>query len=199
MSDDHPDGIAALKARARASGFAPSLERFYFVRHGRTQGNLTKTFQHPEIPLAEEGLQDAESAAAILHNADFTHMLASDMARAWRTAGAISARTGKPVTVERGIRERYFGVMIGRSSVNLDWRIEPAGGETLQGFVDRTVAGIASALASGPTPLLVSHGGVLMVLAYALGVDLNDDVQRNGVPLLVRREAAGWSITKVPA
>lgn len=197
MSTDHPDGLLALRARARVSGFMPSLDRFYFVRHGRTQGNLSKTFQHPEIPLAEEGLEDARSAAEILRRADFTHMLASDMARAWRTAGMISAHTGKPVTVERGIRERFFGVLVGTSSVDLDWRVEPEGGEMLQGFVDRTVEGMARALATGPTPLLVSHGGVLLVLAYALGLDLSEELQRNGVPLLVQRHAAGWSITRV--
>jgi probable phosphoglycerate mutase len=41
-------------------------------------------------------------------------------------------------------------------------------------------------------PLLVAHGGTLLVLAGALGVRLEPAMRANAMPLLFRRAGAAW-------
>lgn len=187
-------GHLALRLASREKGVAPRIGRFLFVRHGRTPGNIARVYQHPDIPLAPEGFADADVAAAALVEAEFAHIFASDMARAWLTAGRIAAATGKAVAVRQALRERYFGDLIGTPSVGLDWRVDPPNGETMLGFVARTLDGMAEMLVPGPTPLLVSHGGVLRVLCGALDVELPTELTANGLPLAFERAGAGWRV-----
>ncbi|MBM3525860.1 MAG: histidine phosphatase family protein, partial [Alphaproteobacteria bacterium] len=149
-------GLDALAALAAANGFKPQAGTFLFLRHGRTLGNIRRVFQHPDDPLAPEGHDDAARAADLLAAASFTHIVASDMSRAWQTAGRVAARTRRPVHAAPGLRERYFGEWIGMPTHELDWRASPPGGETLAGFVARAARGLREALASGPMPLLVA-------------------------------------------
>jgi probable phosphoglycerate mutase len=185
-------GQLALRAAARAAGLIVGRDRFLFLRHGRTAGNMGRIYQHPDIPLCEEGFCDADDAARGLVDVAFDHIYASDMARAWLTAGRVAAVTGKPVAVRRALRERYFGDFIGTSSEGLDWRVDPPNGETMTGFIDRTVRGIADMLVPGPMPLLVSHGGVLRVLCGALDVELPVELTANALPLAFERANGCW-------
>ncbi len=188
-------GHQALRAAARATGLDTTRDHFLFLRHGRTAGNVSRIFQHPDIPLCTEGFGDADLAADVLRSATFDHICASDMARAWLTAGRIAAATAKPVLAKQALRERYFGDFIGTSSVGLDWRIDPPNGETLAGFVLRTLQGIAALLTAPPLPLLVSHGGVLRVLCGALDVELPLALTANALPLAFERRAGTWHVT----
>ena len=185
-------GQQALRGAARTAGLIVGRDRFLFLRHGRTAGNMGRIYQHPDIPLCEEGFCDADDAARGLMEVEFDHIYASDMARAWLTAGRVAAVTGKPVAVRRALRERYFGDFIGTSSEGLDWRVDPPNGETMMEFVDRTVRGIADMLVPGPMPLLVSHGGVLRVLCGALDVELPVELTANALPLAFERNAGTW-------
>jgi probable phosphoglycerate mutase len=185
-------GQLALRAAARARGLKSGRDRFLFLRHGRTAGNVNKIFQHPDIPLCDEGFGDADLAAGALRAIAFDHIFASDMARAWLTAGRVAAATGKSVVVSRALRERYFGDFIGTSSEGLDWRVDPPNGETMMGFIERTLDGVAQLLAPGPLPLLVSHGGVLRVLCGALDVELPVELTANALPLAFERRQGAW-------
>lgn len=191
-STENTAGHAALREAAQRFGLQPRRERFLFLRHGRTAGNIGRIYQHPDIPLAPEGFADAELAAAALRDVAFDRIIASDMARAWLTAGRVATVTGRPVSVHRGLRERYFGDFIGTSSVGLDWRIDPPNGETMLGFVERTLQGIAEMAVPGPMPLLVSHGGVLRVLCGALDIDLPLELTANALPLAFERRGGSW-------
>lgn len=189
-------GQVALRAAARAAGLAAGRDRFLFLRHGRTAGNMGRIYQHPDIPLCEEGFCDADDAARALREIAFDHIYASDMARAWLTAGRVAAVTGKSVAVRRALRERYFGNLIGTSSEGLDWRVDPPNGETMAGFIERTLTGIAELLSPGPLPLLISHGGVLRVLCGALDVELPVELTANALPLAFERDGGNrWGIT----
>lgn len=188
-------GQKALRAAARMTGLRVGCDRFLFLRHGRTAGNMNRIFQHPDVSLCAEGFCDADAAANRLSDVVFDHIYASDMARAWLTAGRVAAVTGKPVTVWRTLRERYFGDLIGTSSEGMDWRINPANGETMLEFVERTLCGVAQLLAHDPNPLLVSHGGVLRVLCGALDVDLSLELTGNALPLAFEHKAGGWRVT----
>ncbi len=192
-------GQLALRAIARATGLKANRDRFLFLRHGRTAGNLQRIFQHPDIPLCAEGFGDADVAASGLCHIPFDHIYASDMARAWLTAGRVAAATAKPVSVWPALRERYFGDLIGTTSEGLDWRIDPANGETLVDFVARTLGGVAELLVPGMQPLLVSHGGVLRVLCGALDIELSVDMTANALPLLFERSGTHWRMTPLMA
>jgi len=188
-------GQLALRAAARTTGLIVGRDHFLFLRHGRTAGNVGRIYQHPDIPLCEEGFCDADDAARALQGVAFDHIYASDMARAWLTAGRVASVSGKPVAVRRSLRERYFGDLIGTSSEGLDWRVNPPNGETMMGFIERTLSGIAEMLVPGPLPLLVSHGGVLRVLCGGLDVDLPVELTANAMPLAFDREGDGWRVT----
>ena len=47
---------------------------------------------------------------------------------------------------------------------------------------------------SGPDVLIVSHGGVLLVLAALLSLDPAGIPRANAVPLLIERSARGWRL-----
>lgn len=188
-------GQQALRAAARDHGIAIARDRFLFLRHGRTPGNIGRIYQHPDIPLAAEGFVDADTAAKVLCDHTFELIYCSDMARAWLTAGRVADCTGRPVWVRRCLRERYFGDFIGTPSIGLDWRVSPPNGETMHGFIERTLIGVAELLSDGPMPLLVSHGGVLRVLAGALDVELPHEITANGLPLAFERKGNAWTVT----
>jgi len=192
-------GQRALKAAAREFGLLAGRDHFLFLRHGRTAGNLNRIFQHPDLPLCAEGFCDADTAAGILREVPFDHIYASDMVRAWLTAGRVASLTGKPVAVRQALRERYFGDLIGTPSAGMDWRINPPNGETMLDFVARTLRGVGELLVPGSTPLLVSHGGVLRVLCGALDVNLSVELTANALPLAFERRFGRWCITPLMA
>jgi probable phosphoglycerate mutase len=198
------EGLSELRRRAAAQKLEPAVDVFLFLRHGRTRGNAQRIFQRPDEPLDDHGVGQAERAAAILsgairNGAAFSHIMASTMARAWQTAGIVATATERKVTAHDPIRERYFGDFIGTSSAAIDWRVSPPNGETLDGFITRTAAGLASALATGGTPLVVAHGGTLHCLAGLLHLELTPDILQNAVPLLLTRSGSGWTMRPVGA
>jgi glucosyl-3-phosphoglycerate phosphatase len=192
-------GLKAMADAAAARPLRAPVDRFVFLRHGRTLGNIARVFQHPDDPLAPEGFADADRAAALLADGPFARIAASDMARAWLTAGRVAARSGRPVAAVPALRERYFGRWIGTPSHALDWRIDPPDGETLAGFVARVAEGFETVLADPQPVLVVAHGGVLRVLAGMLGVEVADALTANALPLMVERTGGGWSIEPIDA
>lgn len=92
----------------------------YVVRHGLTEGNIARTVQGMDDPLAEEGHAQAARLAERARRFRFEHLLASDMLRAQQTAQYISDATGKDVVSEPLLREaRCSDAMVG-----LDWTHE---------------------------------------------------------------------------
>ena len=99
------------------------------VRHGQSQFNVVygATRQDPGIVdpgLTEEGVRQAEAAAAALAGQDLRRVLVSPYTRTLHTAEIIAAALGLPVTVEPIVRERcYFICDIGspRSELAERW------------------------------------------------------------------------------
>jgi len=189
-----PHFYGAVTDCARQIGLQPAQDLFLFLRHGRTEGNRRQIFQHPNDPLNADGHEDAAQAAQILRHHAFGAIYASTMARAWLTAGHVAATTAKPVFPVPQLRERYFGDLIGTSSATVDWRDAPPGGETLDEFVQRTLAGAAQVIATAPHPLLVAHNGNLRVIAGALGIALDPSLTHNAVPLRFERRDGMWRV-----
>ncbi len=190
-------GLNALFAMARENPLAPNCDSFVFVRHGETDGNHQRIFQPAEIPLNARGLSQAEAASMALATAGLQRIVSSTMSRAWTTAQIIGRPHGLAPEAEAGLRERWFGDLVGTPSHDHDWRQDPPNGETLRTFVTRTQAGIARGLERAQTlqTALVAHGGVLYVLAPSLGLDLSTDMLANATPMRFDRDGSSWNVT----
>jgi probable phosphoglycerate mutase len=193
-------GLDELFRMARATPLSPACESFHFIRHGETDGNAKRVFQHAEIPLNARGLEQAEAASAALAKARLERIVASTMTRAWVTAEIIGRPHSLAPIPDDGLRERWFGDLVGTPSHDHDWRDDPPNGETLATFVTRTQAGIARGLeqAASKRTALVGHGGILYVLAPSLGLDITTELLANATPLLFERTSGGaWRVTRI--
>jgi broad specificity phosphatase PhoE len=192
-------GLDEVRRLAAARPLQPRARRFIFLRHGETEGNAQRIYQPADISLNQRGQEQARRAAEYLRAHPVERILASDMRRAWQTAQAAAEMVGAPVIAEPRLRERWFGDLIGCSSVDLDWRHEPPNGESLRDFVARTQSGLSDALDSEAPTLLVAHGGSLYVLVFSLGAELLERHIANATPLLFEFDpgAARWRIGSI--
>ena len=187
--------LHAFEPHCKAQDLQPRADRFLFLRHGETQGNHLKIYQHVDIELNEAGLAQAAEAAAILKDCGAKRIFASTMRRAWHTAEIAGRALDIAPIEEPGLRERWFGDLVGTSSEHMDWSNDPSNGETLQGFVQRTCLAVSKILESSEPTLMVGHGGILYVLAYSLNVRLREDMARNATPLVFERSDGAWTAT----
>jgi broad specificity phosphatase PhoE len=166
---------------------------FFFVRHGRTEGNVRRMLVgRTDIPLDELGVRQAVAVAE--HFAASTPpdvIITSPLIRARATAEAIAKRISLPIEVEEDLAELNFGTYEGKSFDDLimtdpefaarflDYEFDAQwpGGERLSEFHDRVrrvVTSLATQYASH-TAIVVAHGGVLGSLAsQLLGTPPND-------------------------
>lgn len=164
----------------------------YLVRHGETAWNREGRYQgHMDVPLAPEGLREAERLAQRLSSVAFDAIFSSDLSRCLATAEAIAAlqkdarRDG--VAVDRRLREMAYGRWEGLTLAEVRGRYpdelaayqRDAVGTRLEGgesfadvmarvrkFIDERIE-----LRSGRL-LVVTHGGTLKaVLFHLLGLD----------------------------
>ncbi len=158
--------------------------RIIAIRHGETAWNVDTRIQGQlDIPLNSVGRWQASRVAQALADESIQAIYASDLLRAWETAGAIAETTGLPLQAHEGLRERGFGDFQGKTFAEIEalwpeqsrqWRARhpdwaPPGGESLTALRARIV-GAASELAArhlGEQIVLVAHGGVMDVLYRA--------------------------------
>ncbi len=76
------------------------MKRIYFVRHGITGGNETKSYQHLETPLSDKGREQARVIAERFSQIPFEVLISSTMERAHETARIIAEKTGHTVVSE---------------------------------------------------------------------------------------------------
>jgi len=192
------DRIAAL---ASAFSFAPARERFVFVRHGETEGNRTRHYQMPHTPLNETGEGQATVAAKLLAKTRVGKLVASPMARAWRTANVVAAEHGIHPEVDGALSERFY-VSLWDTPIQgeFNWNWDPDGCEPLASFVHRAACSVMRILADdtgdGET-VIVAHGGILLVVCALTGATLDGAQRRNAVPLRFERRNGAWSVTPI--
>ena len=168
--------------------------RIVAIRHGETTWNVDTRIQgHLDIPLNATGRQQAARMARALQGEPIAAVYASDLTRAWETAGYLGRAQGLEVTAEEGLRERGFGDFEGRTFAEIEallpdqslrWRkrepdFAPQGGESLMAL-HRRVVEAAERLAArhrGELIALVGHGGVMDVL-YRLATRLDIQAPR---------------------
>ena len=158
--------------------------RVIALRHGETAWNVASRIQGQlDIGLNEVGRDQAARVAAALAGEVFDAIYSSDLSRARATAEAVARVAGLEVQTEPSLRERGFGNFEGLTFAEIQtrfpeearrWRrrdagFGPDGGETLVGFAERAVAGVAALAAKhrGQHIVVVTHGGVLDVLYRA--------------------------------
>jgi probable phosphoglycerate mutase len=188
-----------LEGRARAAGFDPACDRFYFLRHGQTEHNHRGICQgHTDVPLNATGLAQAAVAAEIIAPERPEAIRASDLRRVRQTAAPLAAALGLDVTTDPLLRERAFGIYEEQASRKHLWSLEHPSVETIETFVDRTLRGFARALVRDDM-LVVTHGGLRRVLAGALALDLADWTAHNALPLRFTRSRGGWTPEAITA
>ncbi len=168
----------------------PLITRITAIRHGETAWNVATRIQGQlDISLNEKGYWQAEQAGTALAGEQIDTIISSDLARAYETALAVAKHHGLDVQIDRGLREREFGVFQGKTFTEIEtelpeqalaWRkrvpdFAPEGGESLLVFRQRVrqcLSGLVAQFA-GQHIVIASHGGVMDVLyREATGLDL---------------------------
>ena len=186
--------------------------RILLVRHGETDFNLTHRFQgRIDIPLNEEGKNQAQALALALRDESLTAIYSSPLIRAMETARSIMAfHPSIPLFEEAGLIEMDLGELDGKQAGDWishhqefykTWRTTPShlkmpGGENLEEVQIRamdTLERITKLYPPGSTLLLCSHNFVnrtIICRALRLPLDRFRDFQQDAAALnvLYKRE-----------
>lgn len=192
--------------------------RLLLVRHGVTEWNRAGRFQgHLDPPLAEDGRAEARLLAARLAALPAgerpTRVIASSLRRAAETGAVVAEVLGIPFATDPRLIEIGQGEWEGRTHAELErddaeryaaWRAlpdaRPPGAEDLDAVTRRARSAVAEAVAADGVPCVVTHGGILRVLAGALlalsGRGWNLDADNCSLSVLARDEQVGWRLER---
>jgi broad specificity phosphatase PhoE len=187
---------------------APSRS-FLCLRHGATDWNREGRFQgRTDVPLNDEGISQARSAARRLQGVAFDTIVSSPLIRAVKTAEIIAAASRKPVSVDAGLIECDFGSFERRSiretmaehgiaAKEALATILPSDGEAWAAVSQRSLRCVGKWLDRHPQAviLFVSHDAVMQAMSEALYRRWFDN--RHGVPFLFARTEDVWRIDEV--
>lgn len=178
------------------------MKNFYFVRHGQTPLNTTVEVIDGEkhwgvqgagtdTSLNKNGQQQAYMAANVLRGLTINKIVCSPLKRALQTA--IPAKIPSAhFTTDDNLKERDFGHHEGGLGPLQMFEDNYPDCENTRTFSNR----VAKALehVTDENVLLVSHGGVLRVIAKLLRVELLDEHLENGRVLHFTREGSNWTV-----
>jgi broad specificity phosphatase PhoE len=158
----------------------------YLARHGETDWNVAGRWQgHTDIPLNDNGRQQARDLAQVLRPHGLRGAVSSDLSRARETAQIVAQILGAPLAyADADLRERGFGVFEGLTRQQCverhpeAWRAweqerrTPGGAETKEALAARVVAAatrVALQVATDDAAVLVvTHGGALRAFVEAV-------------------------------
>ncbi len=196
------------------------MTEIWVVRHGETPWNTVRRVQGWEdIELNEIGISQAQALGRHLAEKTQTShpidaIYSSDLKRAYVTANIIGTSLGLTPKIEKGVRERNFGVLQGlifhtmhehQPEAAKIWASrDPEGvipeGETLGTFHHRVVQAINQIAARhiGQRVMVVSHGGAMDIIwRHASQLSLQAERQTPIVNTSVNRISVsdtGWKI-----
>jgi probable phosphoglycerate mutase len=169
---------------------------FVFLRHGETEPNrLGLTAGMSDVPLNTTGRQQARAAAAALLGRGIETIYSSPLQRALESARCVSDTLNLPIVIVPQLAERNWGALEGKPRALRARELTPPGGESLEQFTRRTLAGLAQ-IPGGGLPLIVAHSGTFRVLCDQLNIEIQAQVE-NCRPLrfLPPRDAsARWAL-----
>lgn len=168
------------------------MTELVLVRHGETDGNVRKTFcGWTNLPLNDNGLRQAETAALKLKGEQIDSVYASPLIRAMDTAKIINRYHGARICPADELKERNFGKWEDKTFEDIsecfpeecaawqgDWAnyLIEGGESALQAYqrVNDFVGGLIKEQKGGKI-LLVSHfGPIRYVVCGMLGLTIND-------------------------
>ncbi|HTK17607.1 MAG TPA: histidine phosphatase family protein [Acidimicrobiia bacterium] len=165
------------------------MQDLLIIRHGESEWNVEKRWQGwLDSQLTAEGLQQARDRADVLARSGLAPAVVhcSDLGRARQTAEIIAAALGVPTRPHPGLRERSGGDWEGFTADEIDerwpgrrmaWRrgeiTTMPGGEDDAAVLARVDEALASALESGTPALVITHHGVLRLVATRAGADIH--------------------------
>ena len=135
------------------------LGRLILVRHGRT--NLNRPGKHErlrawlDVPLSEEGLEEAEETARLVSKYQVEKIFSSSLRRALQTANAISQQSKANVIPTKSLRPWNLGAFAGQKvhellpfleMLNTRPDIPAPGGESFFQFYERYASQLAALL-----------------------------------------------------
>jgi probable phosphoglycerate mutase len=157
--------------------------RVYLIRHGQTAWNAEQRAQgHTDIPLDDQGVEQARLLATGFDDVPFSRILCSDLQRAKSTATPLAERLKVEVQFRIDLRERSFGdweatpfETIAQNFIEQELltgkpreEVRPPGGESQLDVWNRLEA-IAAEIESYHEPqVVVSHGGTCSLLLARL-------------------------------
>jgi probable phosphoglycerate mutase len=118
----------------------------WLVRHGATTAPPGAAIGATDLPLSDEGREQARHLAAGLASRPLVRVLSSDLMRAMSTADAIAAPHHLVVEPARGLREIDFGAWEGRSLGDL-WTEQPQAAKAWEKDIRSTPPTFAESLA----------------------------------------------------
>jgi broad specificity phosphatase PhoE len=150
---------------------------FIFLRHGETETNrLGLTAGMSDVPLNATGRQQARDAAAALVRRGIEAIYSSPLQRALETARCVSDMLNLPIVIVPHLAERNWGALEGQPRELRVREATPPGGEGLEQFRRRTLAGLAQ-IPAGGLPLIVAHSGTFRILCDELDIEIRAQVE----------------------
>lgn len=190
------------------------------MRHGETDWNLAGILQGwTDVPLNERGREQSRELARTLARLGFSAILSSPLRRSMETAEIIADAWGLPPPIPcEGLKERHFGRVQGmpkdevrrrhpdlhREILSRSPSCDFVGGESMDHFADRVVAGLRGIATrhAGSRLLLITHGWVMDVITREVRNLPRDRVldmkRRNGESLWVA-PGANADLTEIAA
>ena len=194
------------------------------VRHGQSEWNRKNLFTGwQDVDLTEQGVAEAEKAAALLKEGGFRfdEAFTSDLIRARRTLDIIldkTGQTGLPITRDQALNERDYGDLVGlnkddarkkwgEEQVHI-WRrsydVPPPGGESLKDTAARAVPyfreHILPKVIAGEDVIVSAHGNSLRAIIMWLDELTPEEVVKlelgTGVPIVYRFDENGEVVAK---
>ena len=157
--------------------------KLVLVRHGETEWNREGRIQGVlDSPLTNEGMIQARKNAGVLKALSVTHMIASPLGRAAKTANIIAEDLGIACQFDDRLKERDCGAWGGMTWHEAEqthpevWRARlanpygftPPGGESLVDLEPRLRAFIGALDLDGDVMALITHGITMRVLLRCL-------------------------------
>jgi broad specificity phosphatase PhoE len=193
--------------------------RLILIRHGETDWNATLRYQgHANVPLNEQGREQARKTGARLARSGATALYTSDILRAAETAEIIGSINGLKPQPMPNLREIDVGQWEGLTPEELYRRFpehmaafdrDPArtvrlGGESYAQLQQRSLVALNDIHAAHPGDelvLAVSHGGTIRaLLCHIIGLDLAHFGRLwldNGSLTELRHGAHGWRLVRL--
>jgi broad specificity phosphatase PhoE len=187
------------------------------VRHGETEWNVTLQYQgHANVPLNERGRLQARLLGERLAKKGAVALYASDIVRAWETAGIIGPYVDLMPQKMTDLREIDVGQWEGLTPEELyrrfpdhmqEYERDPArtvrmGGESYAQLQQRSLKAlrtIEEAHGMTDTVIAISHGGTIRaLLCHVIDLDLGNFGRMwldNGSITMLRRDTKGWRLT----